>query len=106
MSSHDNSWILDNGTSQHMISHKEWFSTLKPLEESIQVTVGNDTKCKKEGKGIISFQHNDGINKNLLNVLYVPDIKRNLLSILAITTKNYECILIKIQPMSLMKRII
>ncbi|MCO5583452.1 hypothetical protein L7F22_037363 [Adiantum nelumboides] len=44
LASHDSSWILDSSASRHITSHKEWFSSPKPLKESIQVAVGNDTK--------------------------------------------------------------
>lgn len=44
------------------------------------MVIRNDAKCKVEGKGTILFQSNDGISKNLSDVIYGLDIKRNLLS--------------------------
>ena len=73
----DESWILDSGASRHMTSKKEWYSSWKPLQEPINVIVGNDAKIPAEGLGNISFLASTGEKKQLTDVLYVPKIKRN-----------------------------
>lgn len=74
----DDSWILDSGASRHMTSKKDWYSSWKPLQEPINVIVGNNAKCPAEGSGTISFVAATGEEKKLSDVLYVPQIKRNL----------------------------
>ena len=46
--------------------------------------------AQTEGTGTISFVSCNGSTKKLLDVLYVPEIKRNLLSIAAITDRNLK----------------
>ena len=86
----DESWILDSGASQHMTNKKNWYSSWKPLQEPINVIVGNDAKIPAEGLGNISFLASTGEKKQLTDVLYVPKIKRNLLSIAAITDRGLK----------------
>ena len=77
----DESWILDSGASRHMTSKKNWYSSWKPLQEPINVIVGNDARIPTKGLGNISFLASTGEKKQLTDVLYVPKIKKNLLSI-------------------------
>ena len=86
----DESWIIDSGASRHMTNHKEWYKTLRPTEQSILVAVGNDAKCPAKGTGTISFVSSTGDTKDLSDVLYVPDIGRNLLSVSAITDRGLK----------------
>ena len=83
----DDSWVLDSGATRHMTSKKEWLHSLRPLRESINVTVGNNAKCPVEGSGTVSFTTLNGETKKLSEVLYVPQIKRNLISVAAITDR-------------------
>ena len=62
---------------------------MQPLEEPVTVTVGNNARCPAEGKGTISFVTTNGETRNISDVLYVPKIKRNLLSIAAITDQGH-----------------
>ena len=82
----DDHWIIDSGATRHMTSHKDWYSSLRPIGDDTVVAVGNDAKCPAKGLGTIYFMTNDSATKNLSDVLYVPDIKRNLLSVVATIT--------------------
>ncbi|XP_057950974.1 uncharacterized protein LOC131145807 [Malania oleifera] len=73
-----------------MTSKNEWYGSLKPLHELMNVIVGNDAKCPVEGTGSISFKSTNGQGKTLSDVLYVPQIGRNLLFVAAITDRDYE----------------
>ena len=39
----DEVWYVDSGASNHMTSHKEWFSYLEKLEQPGVVATGDDT---------------------------------------------------------------
>ena len=52
--------------------------------------VGNNEKCPAEGTGTISFVSSSGESKKLSDVFYVPKIKRNLLSVAAITDLGHN----------------
>ena len=72
-------WILDSGASYHMGSSKENISSLKQSKVP-HIFVGDDTKIKFEGKGQVEME-----NGEFKDVLYVPKISSNLLSIYQIT---------------------
>ena len=87
--SHNSSWVLDSGASRHMTGEKSLYSSMQPLEEPVTVTVGNNARCPTKGKGTISFVTANGETRKISDVLYVPKIKRNLLSIAAITDQGH-----------------
>lgn len=74
----DDSWIIDSGAFQHMTSQKDWYTSLQPAGDAIIVAFENNAKCPAKGTCIISFVSSNGITKKLSNVLYVPDIERNI----------------------------
>ena len=68
-------WILDLGVSYHMGSSKRYFSSLKQ-SKVLEIFVRDDTKMEVEGKGNVEME-----NGELKDVLYVPNLSSNLLSI-------------------------
>lgn len=72
-------WILELGASYHMGSTKEQFSSLEPFKVP-HIYIGDDTQVEVEGKGSVDMD--DGTFEN---VLYVPNLSTNLLSIYQIT---------------------
>ena len=54
----DDSWIIDSGTSRHMTSRKDQYTSLQPVENDILVAVGNDTKCPVKEKCTIALKLN------------------------------------------------
>lgn len=87
-------WIADSGASYHMTAHKEWFVTLKPLEEGkITIRFGNGDLVSAKGIGRINAKSvvNGQSEKHTLNdVLFVPEITRNLFSIGAATGRGVK----------------
>ncbi|KAL8166893.1 hypothetical protein V2J09_008392 [Rumex salicifolius] len=75
-----NEWILDTGCTFHMCPHKEWFTSLEPVESGI-VYMGNNTQCKVLGKGDLNLRTHDGMIRTLTGVRYIPGLKRNLISL-------------------------
>lgn len=90
VSTTNDSWLLDSGASRHMTRKKDWYSSFKPLQEPMNVTVGNNAKCPVEGTGTIAFSIQEGETKELSDVLLVPQLKKNLISVAAITDRNLE----------------
>ena len=68
-------WILDLGASYHMGSSKEDFTSLNQSKVP-HIFVGDNTKMEVGGKGNVEME--DG---EFQNVLYVPNLSSNLLSI-------------------------
>ena len=86
---HKNKWFLDTGCSNHMCGKKEMFSE---LDESFvsEEKFGNDTKVPVMGKGKISIKLKDGSINFISDVLYVPSLHQNLLSMEQLSEKGYE----------------
>ena len=72
-----------------MTNEKSLYSFMQPLEEPVTILVSNNSRCPIEGKGTISFVTANGETRKISDVLYVPKIKRNLLSIAAITDQGH-----------------
>ena len=72
-------WILDSGTSYHMGSSKEYFSSLDQSKVP-HIFVGDKSKMEVGGKGNVEMELGE-----FKNVLYVPNLSSNLLSIYQIT---------------------
>ncbi|KAL6344924.1 hypothetical protein AAG906_006685 [Vitis piasezkii] len=63
-------WWIDTGATRHVCSDKKMFSTFEPIE--------NGEKIKGQGKVILKMT--SGKKLTLTNVLYVPEIRKNLVS--------------------------
>ncbi|XP_061338299.1 uncharacterized protein LOC133285140 [Gastrolobium bilobum] len=81
-------WYVDTGCSNHMSGSKSSFSH---LNENFQSTVsfGDHSTVKVMGKGDIKIKTKNGFVETISNVLYVPDLKSNLLSAGQLQEKGY-----------------
>ncbi|KAJ9560092.1 hypothetical protein OSB04_005252 [Centaurea solstitialis] len=84
-----NMWYLDTGCSNHMSGEKDAFSE---LDESFRSTVkfGDHSKIPVMGKGKVLIQSKGNTTHTISNVLFVPDLKTNLLSAGQLQEKGYE----------------
>ncbi|XP_051153060.1 uncharacterized protein LOC127276572 [Leptopilina boulardi] len=85
-------WITNPGIKQHMTSRREFFSHFEQLNETPFVNVDNKV-LKIYGTGSINFQVQiDGKfeERQMINVLYVPDLKMNLFSIVAVLENGFS----------------
>ncbi|KAH9781363.1 Integrase catalytic domain-containing protein [Citrus sinensis] len=73
-------WILDSGCSFHMCPHKDFFVTFESIDGG-KVLLGNNLACKVAGIGSVRIKMYDGSVKGLEQVRYVPELKRNLISL-------------------------
>ncbi|KAJ0844964.1 putative RNA-directed DNA polymerase [Helianthus annuus] len=85
-------WILDSGYSYHMTPHREFFKELK-MESQGYVQLGDDHPCQIKGIGTISFKLNNGTVIDITNVRYIPELKRNLISLGTFEKKGYTVVL-------------
>ncbi len=77
-------WIIDSGATCHMCADKKLFTELSPLGEQTSVTLGDGHKLEAVGQGTVKLIMNleDGKREcHLLNVLHVPSMAYNLLSV-------------------------
>ena len=77
----DNVWYVDLGASNHMTNHGEWFKEMQTLQNPGYVETGDDTTHPIAHKGNVPLALQDGNVKYLANVLHIPNITKNLVSI-------------------------
>ena len=73
------SWLIDSGCTNHMTYDKEMFKQLDNTEVK-WVRIGNGEHIPVKGKGTVAITSYSG-TKTLTDVLYVPEINQNLLSV-------------------------
>ena len=85
----DEVWYVDSGASNHMTSHKEWFSYLeKPMQPGV-VATGDDTLHPIANVGEVPLNH-VGHKGKVMTVLHVPTITKNLVSVGQIVDQGME----------------
>ena len=87
-------WCLDSGSSYHMSGVRSDFNELLPLSSPIAVSLADDNTIPGIGVGSVGARIFDADDKvtpiSFKNVLYVPGVKKRLLSIPQITDKGGE----------------
>ncbi|KAK2972606.1 hypothetical protein RJ640_029225 [Escallonia rubra] len=73
-------WFFDSACLFHMCPHKEWFDCLTPCNGGTVLMV-NDAVCKVMRICTIKIKLFDGIVRTLGDVRYIPDWKKNLISL-------------------------
>jgi hypothetical protein len=79
-------WYIDSGATDHMCYDRAQFTYLKRFAEPRGVTLGDDSRIEAFGSGDIPLS----TNRTLKNVLYVPDLGMNLLSVSTVTRLGFE----------------
>lgn len=80
------SWIVDSGTTSYMTNKLEHLENLKQEQSKVGVAKANKSMLSK-GLGTLNSE-----NCVLKNVMYVPDLNANLISVSAITDHGGEMI--------------
>lgn len=79
------SFYIDSGCTDHMINDKRYFSNLIMLNKPIKIAVAKDRDFLNAIAvgSIIAYSNVNGssVKCNIKNVLYVPDLRKNLLSV-------------------------
>eukprot|EP00253_Pinus_taeda_P004754 PITA_04754 len=83
-------WLIDSGASRHFTGYKEVLHNLIEKETNLEIVLGDNMKYPMKGVGSVSLKLNQGNTIHLQDVLYVPDLKKNLVSISAMEDKGYK----------------
>ena len=85
-------WILDSGATCHMCNKESLFTCMKSLSSPVSVTLGDGHHLQATGRGNVRLKMNLPVKKvetqTLHNVLLVPDLAYNLLSITAASERG------------------
>jgi len=79
--SNNNVSYVDFGASNHMTSHGEWFRDAKDLKTLGFVETNDDTTHPITQIGKVPLSMEDGQTKYLKDILHVPTITKNLVSV-------------------------
>jgi hypothetical protein len=85
-------WWIDSGATIHVANLMHGFHTRRILqrgERSIRVT--NDVEGEVEAIGEFPLELNNGFILRLHNILYVPSLSRNLISVSCLDGDGYDC---------------
>ena len=88
----DLTWYIDSGASQHMSYDKEMMVDYVHFENPQKVRLGVNRVVQALGKGNIWLDIKDENDYNparLVDVLYVPDLSKNLFSVSAAAKRGY-----------------
>ncbi|XP_058783854.1 uncharacterized protein LOC131658594 [Vicia villosa] len=73
-------WWIDSGATTHVCKDRFWFKTFVPVEDGFFLYMGDDHFAPVEGKGNVVLEFSSGKTITLFNVLYVPKLRKNLIS--------------------------
>ncbi|UYV73051.1 hypothetical protein LAZ67_10001674, partial [Cordylochernes scorpioides] len=89
-------WYADSGASCSMTFRREWFKTYTPFTSDHPIYMGDNSTLLAEGMGDIEIQaYVDGgwYNTYIRNVLYSPQLKKNLYSFSTSTRRGFNVII-------------
>ena len=78
-----------------MIGDQELFSDLEEKYLHMHIEMGDDGKYNVTGMGKITFEREHGALLTLKNVMYVLELKKNLVSIAMLKDRGYDVIFSK-----------
>jgi hypothetical protein len=74
-------WYINSGASCHMTRNRNYFSELTEKDMQLIIEMGDDGKYRAKGVGVFKFERDSGKPLYLRDVLYVPRLKKNMVSI-------------------------
>ena len=80
-------WYIDSGASSHMTGVREYFSSYRKEELNFLIEMGNKAKCTLVRRGTVAFQRESGKNISFADVLHMPGMDKNMISILMLQDK-------------------
>ena len=87
-----NTWWVDSGATIHVANSLQGFDTKRTLrrgERTIRVANGVEAEAKAIGEFTLAL--NSGFMLRLRNVLYVPSMRRNLVSVSCLDDDGFHC---------------
>jgi hypothetical protein len=77
----EDTWLIDSGASKHMTRQRDILSYISKKKFSQKVTLGDDYQYPIKGVGESNYKLNSRNAMKMKDVLYVPGLTKNLLSI-------------------------
>jgi transposase InsO family protein len=86
----EDTWLIDGGASKHMTGQRDILSCLSEKNFPQKVTLGDDYQYPIKGVGESNYKLDSGTPMNMKDVLYVPGLTKNLLSISSLEKKGFR----------------
>nr|KAJ0214613.1 hypothetical protein LSAT_V11C400207050 [Lactuca sativa] len=86
-------WWVDSGATSHVCKDIYWFKDFQPIEDGSVVKMGNVATEPIKGIGSVLLTFTSGKCLCLNNVLYVPGIRKNLVSEIVLNNCGYKQVL-------------
>jgi hypothetical protein len=83
-------WYIDSGASSHIIGIREHFSDLRDTEVRIDISLGDNRIVTVAGIGTVSFRRENLPPISFTDVLFVPGMKKNLISVSTLQDRGFE----------------
>jgi len=84
--------FLDSGASFHMTGDRDLFFYLDEKDLGVHIEMGDDGRYSATGIGTISFERESGKPFVLKEVMHVPRLKKNLISVVMLEDKGYDVV--------------
>jgi transposase InsO family protein len=82
-------WYVDSGATAHMTSNKSLFKNFTATD-NLEITVANNQKIFSSGIGDIPVSKSNSEIKSISDVLYVPEVNANILSVSKCISKGFK----------------
>jgi hypothetical protein len=107
-STQPDAWNADTGATSHMTPHQEWFKSY--IACSVPIRIANGQVVYAAGRGTVEFtpvKDNCTLCSVLFSdVLHVPDLNQNLLSVLTLTVKHAIYVTIQFRTLAFIRDIV
>ncbi|XP_077225034.1 uncharacterized protein LOC143858260 [Tasmannia lanceolata] len=85
-------WWVDTGATRHICSNRSVFSSYELVGDGEQLFMGNSSSSVVTGKGTVLLKLTSGKVLKLCDVLHVPDIRKNLVSVSLLIKKGFKLV--------------
>jgi hypothetical protein len=85
----EDTWLIHSGASKHMTGRKGILSSLIEKDLPQKVSLGDGYQCSIKGMGESTYKMDSGTPMRMKDVLYVPSLTKNLLSISTLDNKGF-----------------
>ncbi|GKB51096.1 zinc finger, CCHC-type containing protein, partial [Tanacetum coccineum] len=83
-------WWIDSGATTHVCKDRCWFKTYELVEDESVLYIGDDHFAPVHGKESVVLDFSSGKSITLFNVLYVPKLRKNLISAHVLNKYGYK----------------
>jgi hypothetical protein len=85
-------WWIDSGATIHIVNSLQGFISKRTLQRGERsIRFANDVKAEVEAIGGLPLKLNNSFILHLHNVLYVPSLSRNLISVSCLDDDGFDC---------------